>query len=174
MLITKRNFASLFDIAFRQSSNSNVIKKAFNCCGLYPFNPNSVDYTKCMANRFKNYGNNCENESSNSLHNEELISLNKNILISLESSIPDNILKDFLDSYNAGLEPDNEKILFRYLKTQKDQLHLSTVSSPNNESVLFFEVPSHPIEISCIDLSNESSTNETLADIPIDVDTKEI
>ena len=30
-----------------------MIKNAFRCCGLYPFNPNKVDYSKCISNRHK-------------------------------------------------------------------------------------------------------------------------
>lgn len=42
--ITKLNFAQLFENAFKSSMKSDTIKNAFLACGLYPFNPDRIDY----------------------------------------------------------------------------------------------------------------------------------
>lgn len=50
--ITKLNFAPLFKKAFdRLSLSPSVIQNGFRVCGLYPFDPNAVDYTKCISTR---------------------------------------------------------------------------------------------------------------------------
>ena len=46
--ITKANFAPLFNVAYIKACDPQVIKKSFECCGLYPFNPDIVDYSKCI------------------------------------------------------------------------------------------------------------------------------
>ena len=51
--ITRVNFAPIFKKAYDKAANKQVIKNAFECCGLYPFNPDRVDYSKCMSNRHK-------------------------------------------------------------------------------------------------------------------------
>ena len=50
--ITKANFAPLFN-AYINACNPQVIKKSFECCGLYPFNPDKIDYSKCISYRRK-------------------------------------------------------------------------------------------------------------------------
>lgn len=51
--ITKANFAPLFNTAFIEACVCEVIKKSFECYGLYPFNPNRIDYSKCISFRRK-------------------------------------------------------------------------------------------------------------------------
>lgn len=42
------NFAPLLAKAL-DMLDSNVIRNGFNCCGLFPFDENNVDYTKCLG-----------------------------------------------------------------------------------------------------------------------------
>lgn len=49
--ITKTNFAQIFQKPFEKSINSKIIKNGFRICGLYPFNPDAVDYSKCISYR---------------------------------------------------------------------------------------------------------------------------
>ena len=49
--ITKTNFAPLFNDAFVKACDEEVIQKAFQCCGLYPFDPNAPNYTKYICTR---------------------------------------------------------------------------------------------------------------------------
>lgn len=37
--------------SFALSMKNVVIVNAFKACGIFPFNPNAVDYSKCMSNR---------------------------------------------------------------------------------------------------------------------------
>lgn len=49
--ITKSTFAPLFQKAFDQAINENTIKNGFRCCGLYPLDPDAVNYSKTMSFR---------------------------------------------------------------------------------------------------------------------------
>ncbi|XP_014234990.1 uncharacterized protein LOC106657828 [Trichogramma pretiosum] len=51
--ISKVNFDPIFKLAYEKSCDPKVIKKAFECCGLFPCNPDIIDYSKCMSNRHK-------------------------------------------------------------------------------------------------------------------------
>lgn len=51
--ITRSNFAKIFAQAFEISMKKNVIVNAFKVCGISPFNPSAVDYSKCISNRQK-------------------------------------------------------------------------------------------------------------------------
>lgn len=62
--LNKRNFAPLFKEAF-DSVKEETVKNAFNACGLFPFNADSIDYEKCMSNRHKTEVIRDEDELSN-------------------------------------------------------------------------------------------------------------
>lgn len=49
--ITRTKFGKLFAQAFKDSMKKSIIVNAFKACGIYPFNPNAVDYSKCISNR---------------------------------------------------------------------------------------------------------------------------
>lgn len=49
--ITRSNFAKVFAESFEISMKKTVIVNAFKACGIYPFNPDSVDYSKCISHR---------------------------------------------------------------------------------------------------------------------------
>lgn len=45
VMITRANFAKLFSQAFNNVITENLIKNGFKACGIFPFNPDAVDYT---------------------------------------------------------------------------------------------------------------------------------
>lgn len=47
--ITKVNFAGILDMALKKSIKPETLINGFRVCGLVPFNPDAVDYTKCMG-----------------------------------------------------------------------------------------------------------------------------
>ncbi|XP_068896460.1 uncharacterized protein [Tenebrio molitor] len=49
--ITRYNFCPLFKEAFEKASQPNTIIKGFEICGLYPLNPDNVDFSKCISTR---------------------------------------------------------------------------------------------------------------------------
>ncbi|XP_041973215.1 uncharacterized protein LOC121728940 isoform X2 [Aricia agestis] len=46
--ITKINFAEVLDTALRKSLKPQTLINGFEACGLVPFDPNAVDYNKCV------------------------------------------------------------------------------------------------------------------------------
>ncbi|XP_058840103.1 uncharacterized protein LOC131695592 [Topomyia yanbarensis] len=51
--VTIVNFGSLLDKAMKAALKQSTIQNAFRVCGLYPFDADSVDYTKCIAKNQK-------------------------------------------------------------------------------------------------------------------------
>ena len=49
--LTKLEFAPLLHRMVEHTNLSQTIKNGFKACGLFPFNPNNVDYTKCVQNK---------------------------------------------------------------------------------------------------------------------------
>lgn len=49
--ITKSNFAMKFKEAYDLAVKPETIKNGFRACGLYPFTPEAVDYSKCISKR---------------------------------------------------------------------------------------------------------------------------
>ena len=112
-IITKVNFAPIFRKAYDKAANEQVIKNAFECCGLYPFNPNRVDYSKCMSNRHKEIRKNHETtESDCDAPAPDMIS-------NIEADIPSDILDGFEEAYKTGTLPLSELILFKVWKKYK-------------------------------------------------------
>ena len=75
--ITKSNFAPLFNAAFIEASKPDIIKKAFETCGLYPFNPDNVNYAKCISQRRKVMKNNLELSNDRNLKSVILLNVVK-------------------------------------------------------------------------------------------------
>lgn len=51
--VTLTKFGSLLKKAMDLALTTNTIIHAFAACGLYPFNPNAVDYSKCIAEAYQ-------------------------------------------------------------------------------------------------------------------------
>ncbi|KAG5873062.1 hypothetical protein JTB14_007699 [Gonioctena quinquepunctata] len=52
--VTKLNFCSLYEETLQGTSTTDQIKNAFRKCGLFPLNPDNVDYSKCVKNTSEN------------------------------------------------------------------------------------------------------------------------
>ncbi|KAJ8929563.1 hypothetical protein NQ314_017726 [Rhamnusium bicolor] len=55
--VTKINFCRLFKETLSASDMTNAIKNGFRKCGLFPLDPDSVDYTKCVQNALERRSN---------------------------------------------------------------------------------------------------------------------
>nr|CAI5820099.1 unnamed protein product [Callosobruchus analis] len=49
-VVIKINFCSIFEEALEAINMVGCIKNGFRSCGLFPFEPNNIDYTKCVKN----------------------------------------------------------------------------------------------------------------------------
>nr|XP_029715888.1 stress response protein NST1-like [Aedes albopictus] len=51
--VTVKDFGTLLESAMKLALTTSTIITAFAACGLYPFNPDAVDYTKCIAESYQ-------------------------------------------------------------------------------------------------------------------------
>ena len=101
-IITKSNFGSLFKKAFDNITIESIIN-GFRVCGLYPFNPDAVNYNKCISNRFKEVSNNSEHDSLNGNERpvasswvptkSDFVTTKKTLLYLLEANVGKNNLE---------------------------------------------------------------------------------
>lgn len=52
-VVTKANFAEVLNVAIQKSVKAQTLINGFKACGLVPFDPNAVDYTKCVSSSNK-------------------------------------------------------------------------------------------------------------------------
>lgn len=57
-VLTKTTFCPLLNKILSKESLKESIKNGFRKCGLYPFDPSAVDYSKCVQNNLENRANN--------------------------------------------------------------------------------------------------------------------
>ncbi|XP_043478744.1 tigger transposable element-derived protein 1-like [Leptopilina heterotoma] len=136
--ITKSNFAPLFNEAFLKATKVETIKKSFEVCGLYPFNADKVDYSKCISTRRKEIN---QSATSGIELLEDDLSFQEQILSRIELQVPPDMLEIFLNAYHENTEPPTEKILFSIWKNLMDD----SVNINNHKNLN--EIPVNEIEI---------------------------
>lgn len=87
-----------------------TIRNGFRTCGLYPFNPDAVDYSKCVQNTIESL-NNSPDTSDNQPHSQDVLSAEKVIKIiapTLKASGIDvhGILQEILRISSSGSSPE--------------------------------------------------------------------
>lgn len=53
-VVTKMEFCGIFEIVLKHPNLPVCMRNGFKACGLYPFNPNAVNYKKCVQNILEN------------------------------------------------------------------------------------------------------------------------
>lgn len=56
-VLTKSSLCPLLDVVLSKETLKETVKNGFRKCGLYPFDPNAVDYSKCVQNNLENIKN---------------------------------------------------------------------------------------------------------------------
>lgn len=74
--VTKTNFCKLFKNIIEDSQMENCIKQGFRKCGLFPFDPEAVDYTKCVQSTMERFNNPRDCEQTG-ITNQDLVSTRK-------------------------------------------------------------------------------------------------
>ncbi|XP_045501117.1 uncharacterized protein LOC123698513 [Colias croceus] len=75
--VTKTNFCLLFkDIIENPQMKTNIIN-GFRRCGLHPYDPNAVDYTKCVQNTLEQFSRPADLRENSGITNEDLIATRK-------------------------------------------------------------------------------------------------
>jgi hypothetical protein len=116
--ITRSNFAKLFAEAFESSVTKGIICNAFKACGLFPFDPNSVNYSKCISNRKEEIAN--------------VISLQEyNITIDvIEKTLPKNILERYKEYRRCNKKVKSS--LFKFWTKCKNKVENALLSKSSN------------------------------------------
>ncbi|CAH1102945.1 unnamed protein product [Psylliodes chrysocephalus] len=70
--ITKLNFCRVLDETLKSINFISYVRNGFRKCGLYPLNPDNVDYTKCVKNILENKQQHSKTESKVTLENLEI------------------------------------------------------------------------------------------------------
>ena len=83
-----------------------IIEKSFERSGIYPFNADEVDYSKCITYRRENIKKSLLHESDT----DAVVCAAPNA--DIDCQIPTEILKEFEEHLFLGTEPAQEKILF--------------------------------------------------------------
>lgn len=156
--VTKTNFAPLFNKAFERASDPKVIKKAFECCGLFPFNPDAINYTKCISTRrqamkghvleeyialnqnavsdssdaLENVNELCHSDGSTPTLSDNPTASSINSLQLIESNIPENILNKFRHAYENEEPPSEEVVLFELWK----KIKMSTETNECHQDII--------------------------------------
>lgn len=75
--VTKTNFCYLFKDIFDNPQMKINIVNGFRRCGLFPYDPNAVDYTKCVQNTLEQLNRANDLRENSGITNEDLISTRK-------------------------------------------------------------------------------------------------
>ncbi|XP_014227669.1 uncharacterized protein LOC106652973 [Trichogramma pretiosum] len=127
-IINKSNFAPLFHTAYSKLLlKPDIVKKSFEKAGLFPFNVDKVDYSKCIG-----YRRACMKDN---VANDALYETTSNNSYNIESEIPVDILKDFQLNLLLGTMPQSEKVLFMIWKKTKLPKKYNNILNIENNSV---------------------------------------
>lgn len=87
--VTKTNFCTLLNEALQHPNMADNIKNGFKRCGLYPWDANSPDYTKCVRNTLENVQ--AVDQQSQDITHSDIKSLKK-VLKHLKPTLKEKIL----------------------------------------------------------------------------------
>lgn len=94
-IVSKTTFPLVFQKALKEITSETVIN-GFRKCGLFPWNADSVDFSRCVNNSASAKA----TVASKTKENKPVHHSRKSHLEYLESFIPDELLEDFRERYN--------------------------------------------------------------------------
>ncbi|XP_058450305.1 LOW QUALITY PROTEIN: tigger transposable element-derived protein 6-like [Malaya genurostris] len=152
------NFAPLLAKAIK-SVESKIIQNGFKACGLYPFNENNIDYSKCLANSLP-VGENFENKGTDT---RQITSLTFPIVRSKAVEILTLIGPDRISLYKRNnpddFPSDEDKILARVYKLLEPLDSSSNMNIPgSNTTKMHIEPNMHIAEF--VNMDNVESVTE--------------
>lgn len=126
-VVTKMNIAGILNSVIDHIKPDTIIN-GFRACGLYPFDENAIDYTKCLA---------VTNTQIETEVEEKLMSLKI-----FESLVGDEIVKKMKELQSGGIQVNNNSpavykvwCFFHGISPQKESTHIEIRSSHNTTNV---------------------------------------
>lgn len=118
--ITKVTFAPLFKKAFDDSYKPETVRNSFAACGLFPFDPDRVDYSKCISTR-RAVLNTQQSDDLPNLTSAD-VDVNSIVLSVIESYVPPALMEEFEEAYNTTQTPEQEVLLYQIWKSLKNKI----------------------------------------------------
>ncbi|XP_068081988.1 uncharacterized protein [Anabrus simplex] len=129
--VTRHTFAQLLSTVFQNTTKESIIN-GFRTCGLYPFDANAVDYTKCIEVR-------CRGDNEEKQLEKELSGVL--FLRELEKNIDDELLSTFNECFPNDWQGKEEALLLYNLWRSKKREQQPNDGASEGEG--FSEVNEH-------------------------------
>lgn len=165
--IQKKDLPNILSEIITKASFKSAIQNGFRKCGLYPFEPNNVDYTKCVA---KISTPDIDSNAVNPDIQIDMLNFRDEFLIYLESKIDNTVLEEFEEKYQRGEKTDIEQatMLFDvWSRFKNDMKEGDSQMPPALSDVMEFEFP----EFQHITAENYVLENENEEVLTNDLDT---
>lgn len=116
--VTRANFAPLIENAL-QAANEDILKNGFKKCGIFPFDRENIDYSKCLSHESRIIDKPCQ--------------FNTEHLLFLESMIPSARVRQFRSSKEEWNGDESAKELFHvWYKIKNHISKQATVDVPSS------------------------------------------
>lgn len=195
--INKLNFCSIFQEALMITEMKGYITNGFRKCGLFPLNPDAVDYTKCVKNTLeknRNPNSKCETVVSNeSLTNEDLRVAEKVInfvkdglnksginaeLVINEIKKVQNLNEEKIKTTDVTQIIIMDDVNVNEQSTDRNELNVGAIVSMNDVNILNIdslssaEVFSHSFSLEAPSINTEIIVTEIVEEKPRDKETR--
>ncbi|XP_030748956.1 uncharacterized protein LOC115877032 [Sitophilus oryzae] len=107
--VNKINFCRVLQEAIEKANMNQHIINGFKKCGLYPFEPNSVDYTKCVQNFIRQHTSQLKSVQNPQITAYEVLTAKKVVETIREKLTENGINVDFIVETISNLEKDKEQ-----------------------------------------------------------------
>lgn len=125
--LTKKEFAGLLKVVISKSVRPDIITNGFRACGLYPWNPSSIDFSKCLGK------NKAKTNIVPQINDENILQFSK--FKDIIGSEKHNLFTQMDQQMDAQLETDEHNILYQLWKEFK----YSNTEETHEEATLFAE-----------------------------------
>lgn len=170
-VLSKSTFCPLLNKVL-QKDMTDTIKNGFRKCGLFPFNPDAVDYTKCIQNTLERAENTNKNHATTPkdavTFNREEIIIAQNVIKSIKKQLEDENIDALrvIEIIEASLVADNRvATVGNYILNSSGVLELDSDPQPSTSG---YEANEFQITDSIVNCDQEDAENNSFVPIPDD------
>nr|XP_023029870.1 uncharacterized protein LOC111517824 [Leptinotarsa decemlineata] len=153
-VLTKSTFCPMLRDVLNDKSLPQAIKNGFRKCGLFPFDPEAVDFSKCVQNHLENLSDTADQEF---VVTEDKFNITENVLSSMTHKLFEKGVENIINDIEQL-----KLIKEEYSKTSQEK----TTTKTNNLIALTSATPPHDFmifdfeEFMANDFFNEKAPNE--------------